>query len=402
METFVKYAVSSGAEISIINGSFTGSRGCGNPSVIKYNGKTYMTFRSGSYTFICNRYVFKQTGNRISWYPINLYNEVPVNFVSKNYICEFDTETLAASNPVEILGPKRTNLYFNGTEDIRLYTYDGNLCMQYSEFEPDSRVSMNISTFGPELNEKTSSKFNISQCEKNWMPIINSDNAFVRIAFGNVVKISNGKLLSDGDPNMDITERGSTQLWPYKDSYICIVHCSRMSDGKIQYLHKFVMTDKNLNKTLESDWFMFIGAPVEFTCGMLVDDNVMILPFSVFDNVSIVIKISMDDVISFMKGESMHDAKISGNEFAHVVKDSDTNGICGYIANLKWMNSATKIALMTFMGTNVQDINECRELYVKALCEIKHFDTGMDNKYMHMLIGQDMIRDIIDETYNNR
>ncbi len=411
MIPFLKYVVAKGGTAEMLKCEFTGSKGITNPSIIRHNGKILLSLRSCEYTFFNYKYGCDQNGQNISWYPMGIYKEVPVNFLSKNYICEFDEKTFAIKNNKEILHQDERELIYNGAEDIRLFTNNGRLCASYSVYENGDYASMNITEFDDSYEVVKTEKHNPEKWEKNWMPVIGKGECFVRKAFGDIVEIKNGKLEHHGDIDAPLGYRGSTQLWPYKDGYVCMVHSNFVFEKdnvkSMQYMQKFLFTDKDYNVVKESEWFVFIGMPIEFTCGMLVEGEDVLIPFSIFDSCSFIIKTKMENIISYTEGDNadFESYKINSNELHDIAITKSGNdflkSIDKYVIENCGGNSATKIACMTHLGMISENKSECKEMYVRALCEVKNFGIEMGNAYMHMLIGQDMIRDAIEKIYKN-
>ena len=409
MEPFLKYAISAGADAILLDGSFACSKGITNPSIYPHNGALRLSLRSCEYTFINYRFGCIQNNQNISWYPLYIYPEVPVNFTSDEYICSLDADTLELTDSKRVLECSSRDFVYNGAEDIRLFELDGNLAAAYSSFESDERVSMNISEFDRDLSVLRTEKYNIEKYEKNWMPVIGREGCYVRKAFGDIIDIRDGSVSHTGDSAAALDDRGSTQMWPYGDGYIGIVHKNYLyrENGFVgmQYSHKFVVTDKNLIPVKESAWFVFVGASIEFTCGMYVSGDELILPFSVFDSAVFVLRMSMRDVMRFIDSgpgklaygpskNELHDiaATKNGDEFIMEIEK--------YIIRECPGNAAAKIACFTHIGKLSKNVMLAKEMYVKALCEIKKFGIGMGNAYMQMLVGQDLIRDTINRFYD--
>lgn len=418
MKSFLKYAIANGGNVVFLDCDFTSSRGTTNPSIIKHNGKTLLSLRSCEYTFLNYRFGFAQNGKNISWYPLYVYNNVPVNFLSRNYICELDEKTLGIKKHKEILVWQDRSRYCNGAEDIRLFQNDKNIFASYSIYEEDEGVSMNISALDDiEYGTIETNTYRPEKFEKNWMPIIGKHDMFVRKAFGDIVQIKDvkpehkdKKIKHIGKIDAPLDYRGSTQLWPYQDGYICIVHQNFLYEnngiGSMQYLHKFIMTNNEYKVTKESEWFTFIGMPIEFTCGMLLDNDKCMIPFSVFDSATFLIETDIKTIIDFINDvEKKNEFIVSKDELHNIVSTKNGNdfllSIDKFIIDNTKNNVAAKIACMTHSGTISENKNFSKEMYVKALCEIKKFDIGMRNSYTHMLIGQDLIRDTLEKFYKN-
>ena len=148
-----------------------------------------------------------------------------------------------------------------------------------------------------------------SFCEKNWQPIldkpfhfvVSNDPIVVLKANINSLRMENVK----GTSSMCIgtgmvgSYRGSSQIVPYKDGYISIVHHSEV-DEKTQhhYWHHFVTYDKDFNIIKISQPYKFEGADIEFVCGMAIKDDFAFITYSVMDKDASIMRIPMEDVLS--------------------------------------------------------------------------------------------------------
>ena len=413
MKHLFKYAVTHGGSVKMLDGSFANSLGISNPAVLKHKNKYYMTFRSCEYSFFNFFYNCKDFTRRL-WYPLFMYEHIPCKFLSKYHICEFDPHELKIKNPKKIFEDReKRELFYNGVEDIRLWhDKDGNIGMNYSMFESDGTVSMNFSIFDDDLNEMKTVKHNFGDFEKNWMPVDGRPEFWVRKPFNDIV-YGFDKLQHIGDPDAPLRHRGSTNLCEYNDGYICLVH-GRIEtkineiDKDFKYAHKFVIVDKNFAIQRQSDWFSFAGFPIEFTCGMMIENNKLILPMCVFDSVSFVISIGMDEIMAFIENRVINTVitgvDLSNKDLHKVILNSDddtlTSNLCEYIINVQPYNKSAMISCKTQLGATVSSKADKLKWYIETLCEIKKFDIGMENKFMHMLVGEDMIRDVIDKLIN--
>lgn len=409
MVNFFKYAAESGGSVKLLDAQEPGSRGMFNPSIINKDGKLYMSFRSGEYTFL--NYLEKQppVNNLISWYPLQIYSEVPANFVSYNYICEIDKQSFTVKNVKRIFTNLETRKnFYNGAEDIRLFfDKDNNVRAAYSLYEDSGKISMNFDTMDSDFNVTNHVSYSPEQYEKNWMPVIDRPDTFIRKPFEDIVtEKDHARAIIHTSKNADLNERGSTQLIQINNEYICIVHRRMQYGDKIQYEHRFVMTDNDFHVIKTSQWFVFAGLPIEFTCGMCILEQDLIIPVSVFDSATFIIKIGINEVMDFIdekEGVVKHSFGDTGNILlmellSDIKSEKIPMAIDEYVIRSIPHNKAAMIACRThFASLLSQTKKKSLELYVQALCDIKKFDTGMGNKYTHMLIGQDLIRDCIEK-----
>lgn len=137
-------------------------------------------------------------------------------------------------------------------------------------------------------------------CEKNWMPMKDMPYHYIRTANPTTIcKVNAGGGIEDvitkekqslGDLDYYDMIRGSSQVIPWKDGYIALVHTCEMwwtANGRkiAKYVHAFIQWDKDFNIIYVSPVFSFGDHDVEFSCGLEIHDGKFYIPFAVNDNV---------------------------------------------------------------------------------------------------------------------
>jgi hypothetical protein len=187
---------------------------------------------------------------------------------------------------------------FVGNEDVRLAVWNNKLYETYI-IRDDNKTGVSrvhYSELDPEtMEEKTKVRLagrnnDTSYCEKNWMPVADRPFTFI----------------SEADPEHKFLKqfdmmRGSSQLVPYKDGYISIIHTCQMwysPNGRksARYLHAFAYFDNELKLKDISGLFSFMDRPVEFCCGMTRKGKNFYITFSLQDNVSFILKTNEDTI----------------------------------------------------------------------------------------------------------
>lgn len=182
---------------------------------------------------------------------------------------------------------------FVGNEDVRLAIWDNKLYETYI-IRDDNKTGVSrvhYSELDPEtMEEKTKVRLpgrnnDTSYCEKNWMPVADRPFTFI----------------SEADPEHKFLKefdmmRGSSQLVPFKDGYVSIVHTCQMwysPNGRksARYLHAFAYFDNELKLKKVSRLFSFLNRPVEFCCGLTRKGKDFYITFSLQDNISYILKI---------------------------------------------------------------------------------------------------------------
>jgi len=150
--------------------------------------------------------------------------------------------------------------------------------------------------------------------EKNWVPIL-------------------GKTSASGDPllvykswplqiysysvNSGMTEsvttgitplvarywRGSSQLVPFDDEFITVVHEKLRTEdwSRLMYLHRFARYNNQFELTGVTRPFSFTGQDIEFAAGLTVGESEAIVTFGVFDRTAAVATIPLDELRSSLQ-----------------------------------------------------------------------------------------------------
>lgn len=406
MKSFVKFVVDNGGVVKMVKHSDVHDlrNGITNPSILKHGGKTLVTFRSPSYSFLVYREK-RPDGRNISYYPQNRDN-CPMSYSSYNYICELDTDTLEVSNPKTILTDfnDTRDVQYKGLEDIRMYNDGDNLCCTTSIFSNWGKVDMRINKLDSDYKVIEEKTYNIIGVEKNWMPVIGRPGVFVHTVPGVVVDTNKSDNIIIRDKDRNMLYSGSTQLVPYGDGYLCICH-KRFTNDYVKYIgwgyfHKFIYWNKDLEIVSESDWFSFMGFPIEFTCGLLVEGDDVIVPFSIFDTCAFIMKFDVS-IIGHLLDKSVEIKKrdfISSplNDIIRMNNDSDMSMAMGSYITRTSNNPASRICCYSYMAS-VLDLHAALDLYVRCLCELKKLDMRHNNWFLHAILGEDEITSQIDK-----
>ena len=150
-----------------------------------------------------------------------------------------------------------------------------------------------------------------AQFERNWIPCVRSATTFSLIT--NVNTGARLEVIADhGQIRTSIVGSygsfawkdgwsGSTCLVPYLDGYISIVH-RRTASPPYVYRHMLLMFDSELRIKKRSDAFSFNELPVEFCCGLVVDQqgNSAIIAYSEFDKSQVIIELPLSDLTNLL------------------------------------------------------------------------------------------------------
>lgn len=198
---------------------------------------------------------------------------------------------------------ERNHLWdFQGNEDVRLAVWNNELYETYiiRDDNPTGASRVHYSRLDTETMEEMDKtripgpNGDTTYCEKNWMPV--ADQPFV--------------FVSKADPehrflkNFDMI-RGSSQLVPFKDGYVSVVHTCQMwfsPNGRksARYLHAFVAFNRKLEIQKVSPLFSFMDRPVEFCCGLTRKGDDFYITFSIQDNISYILKTNEKTIEKFV------------------------------------------------------------------------------------------------------
>jgi len=315
MSNFANYCLDNGGVIKplIIPSQFTNGTGLFNPTVFVEGDKILVNVRHCQYTL----YHSELSNYEHQWGPLLYLNpENDLTLTTTNFICtvskDLDIQRIIKVNTKEL--DKEPLWTFVGLEDCRIVKWDGKYYI--------SGVRRDLDTIGTgrmelsELNITDTSVKEISRhripapppnssyCEKNWMPIL--DQPYHYVKWSNPVEIvkynpeeqtCDTVFLGEHDSSTKHNLRGGSQVIPYKDGYLAIHHVTYLyrseADRKdATYRHQFTYWDKNWNVIKRSKIFDFMGAKIEFSCGMAKYGDDFLITYGFQDNAAYILKIS--------------------------------------------------------------------------------------------------------------
>jgi hypothetical protein len=310
-----KKVITNGGELIplIIESTKTNGMGLMNPSIFNDNGKLILNLRHVNYT-LCHCENEQLFNNRYG--PLVYLNpENDITLTTTNYLCELDSD-LSIKNSYKVDTSKldvKPLWEFIGLEDVRLFRWDGKLyqCgvrrdtttngigrMELSEIVYDNNTIKEIS------RERIPTVNNIeSYCEKNWMPIIDIPYHFVKwtnpvevVRYDIINKITEtiyiGKEVNPTIPDF----RGGSQVINYGEYRIALVHevdllNNRLGQKDANYRHRFLVFNKEWDIVRYSDPFSFMDGNIEFSCGMTIYNDDLLISFGFQDNAAYLLKV---------------------------------------------------------------------------------------------------------------
>lgn len=311
---FVKLALENEGSICplIIPSELTNGTGLFNPSVFVDENRIHVNIRHCQYTL----YHSELSNYEHQWGPLLYLNpENDLTLTTTNYFLELDSNFYVVGfSQVDTEKLDQKPLWeFVGLEDGRIVKWDDKfyLCGVRRDTTTNGVGRMELSELQT-INNKVveTQRFRIpmpnnidSYCEKNWMPISNIPFHFVKWTNPTeVVKYIPEQNLCEtvyqSNQYIELPRdlRGGSQVIPYKDGYIAITHEvyfynseAGRKDGT--YRHRFVLWDKNWNIIKITEEFNFMGAKIEFACGMTKYRDSYLITFGFQDNCAYLLKV---------------------------------------------------------------------------------------------------------------
>lgn len=289
------------------------SGGLTNPSVYydEETGKLLCNLRHVGYTLYQNR-DFPHLYGPLQY----IHPEGDRTLRTTNYMLELDVDlSINRVKKVEMLDLGEPKWEFIGLEDARVVRWNGNLCLigVRRDTTTNGQGRMEYSILNSEYEETTRIRVpapdpDQSYCEKNWIPILEQPNYFVKWTNPTeIVEFKGGKTttkhLSEktyGGYPRDI--RGGSQVIFHEDYYYAIMHeCALYKNGQNQkdadYLHRIVRWDQNFEVDTISSPFYFFNGPIEFCCGLTKFMDDVIFTFGHQDNAAYIVRIEIGDFV---------------------------------------------------------------------------------------------------------
>jgi hypothetical protein len=293
-----------------------------NPSIINYNGKILVNLR------VLN-YILYHSETNLNEHPygpmLYLHPESDQTLTTYNIFCELDDDlSIKAYSQIDSSDLDVEPLWeFIGLEDGRIVSWDDKLflCGVRRDTTTNGVGRMELSELFAEANTiKEVSRVRIpapppdeSYCEKNWMPIVDKPYHFVKwtnptevVKFDPKTKTTETIILGEYQDLDSFDLRGGSQVLRMGDHYIALLHETYLyrseadrKDGT--YYHRFILWDENFKIVKLSERFNFLGAKVEFSCGMCKKHEDFLITFGFQDNASFLLKVKQNFIMDMLK-----------------------------------------------------------------------------------------------------
>jgi len=320
LKNLCKEILSVGGTITplIIPSNETNGTGLMNPSIFIDDDKLIMNLRHVNYT------LYHCEGEQLfnsRYGPLTYLNpENDIHLRTWNYFCTLNNDlSIKEHFKVDTSKLDKEPVWeFVGLEDARLVKWDNKLYMcgvrRDTKTNGEGRIELSEIVFDKDI-VKEIARYRIqppndpnSYCEKNWMPIIDMPYHFIKwtnpteiVVVNPIIETSKTVFLSKKIiPNMG-DFRGSSQVIPWENYRICIIHedilffnRQEQKDGK--YFHRFIVWDKDWNIVHISNQFSFMTGEIEFCCGMALYKEDLLITFGFQDNLAFILKVPKKEI----------------------------------------------------------------------------------------------------------
>jgi hypothetical protein len=180
--------------------------------------------------------------------------------------------------------PRHESAFIRGFEDCRLFRWQGrwHCSATARDVGADGRATMVLLAMDGACDIEAAtvlSGFGDHLHQKNWMPAVGERLRFVYSCGPAVVVDASAPagcvvVESMQDPGADLTHwRGGTQLVPWREGFLAVVHEAKDAPAGRQYLHRFVQFNEAAVPVAATPAFHFIAPGIEFASGLLAEQG---------------------------------------------------------------------------------------------------------------------------------
>jgi len=297
------------------NSNESGHTGLTNPSVLYADGQLFTNIRNVQYALYHSEF---QQHFQNQWGCLAYLNpEDDITLRTKNFL----SVDGGHFKPVDTSKLDKKPLWeFIGLEDARLVKWDGKLYLcgvrRDTTTNGEGRMELSEIVDGKEVNRYRIEPPNgHTYCEKNWMPILDMPFHFVKWSNPTeVVKVDINTLSSETIVHKEQSIsfprdiRGGSQVITYKDFYIAVTHevdlwMNQKNNKDAHYYHRIIVWDKEWNIVQYTDEFKFLGANIEFCCGLAHKDDEFIMTFGFQDTTAYMLSMPTSFLEDFIDGK---------------------------------------------------------------------------------------------------
>lgn len=269
-----------------------------NPTIINHNGVAILLVRSSNYYIKDGfyHYVDGSEGIKTSYRLAYLENDM-----------------IKDSGNMDLEEYPKNSYHVDGIEDLRLFTYNDKLMasgtiLNHEGYNQIARVAtVEINVESREIFDlKVLSSVNRNRHEKNWMPILGTQEpSWLYLCYSDRQLLSikpsdNGHIIYKHGPSPNIAKgfRGGSQVIPWNGGYLCIIHEVGIFDNNQRvYSHRFLRLTNSLGvESWSNPFFLKQRSTIEFAAGIMQYDGHVYVSFGVYDKSSHLLKLSSEDV----------------------------------------------------------------------------------------------------------
>lgn len=207
--------------------------------------------------------------------------------------------------------PSHWNHNLHGIEDIKLYEQNGEVYFTGTGLHSDKDIGCLYGKYdysGDNLLNAIEMK-RITKCEKNWIPITNSnlegdEQKFIYKWYPlTISKLADNCLevvKSIDMPKIFENARGSCPGYSYNGEIWYVVHYVAFENELRTYYHGIVILDKDLNLKRYSMPFKFYEHRIEYCLGIIVEDDRVLFSHSENDGISEISIVSKTEIESLL------------------------------------------------------------------------------------------------------
>ena len=327
LDNISQIAIHNGGSITplIIPAELTGGTGLCNVAIfIDDNGDLLANIRHVHYSLYHSEFNQKYY---CKWGALAYLNpEDDLTLTTGNYLCKLDRDTheiLEFKNVDTSKHDIKPIWSFVGLEDGRVFRWNGQLylCGVRRDVYDNGQGRMELCEIDwteDYCKEQTRERIqhpSQNYLEKNWMPILDMPYHFIKWTNPlEIVKVNlhdKGKekvqegildtvgcetvITKDEYINLPFDLRGGSQVIKMDGMYVCITHEVDFFHHEgiwkdAFYYHRFVMWDEEWNLVKVSKQFQYMGTRIEFTCGLGLDGDDLLITFGYQYNAAFIMR----------------------------------------------------------------------------------------------------------------
>ena len=317
IENLVKKIINKGGKIKplIIPHELSGGCGLMNPSLFIDGEKILINLRNVNYAIVHSE---NEQRFHSRWGPLTYAHPENDNYLrTTNFYLEINKNLdITRINKVDTTELDKPPIWdFVGLEDARIVNWENKyyLCgvRRDTKTNGEGRIELSeITISNTDVTEITRNRIEPpndpnSYCEKNWMPILDIPFSFVKWTNPTEVVMvdlttNKSKTTFLGKTHYPLPRdiRGGSSIINFGDYRLALTHEVELFNSENGqkdgiYYHRFIVWDKEWNIIKWSDDFNFMGARIEFCCGLGILNNRVLITFGFQDNAAYIVETSI-------------------------------------------------------------------------------------------------------------